>query len=177
MSLGSWVSVLAGRQGGICGWSSIRTFYDFVISSCGKQWGILLVVIGECCFCRLLTAKSQSVRGLSEQPAFMGTCLTINGQMCLSCPSSRWTSPCVLYPLMIGPHVVPLTFFWAGEQVSMVLVPWELMLFWGMGVKLNCKIMSNYSREVKWQQRITTFDFIFIIFRSFSKVMFQQCSD
>ena len=49
---------------------------------------------------------------------------------------------------MIGLMVVLLTFFWGNEQVSMVLVPWELMLFWGMGMEIKGKIMSNYSREV-----------------------------
>ena len=33
--------------------------------------------------------------------------------------------------------------------MSMVLVPWELMLFLEMGVKFKGKIMSNYSREVE----------------------------
>ena len=50
---------------------------------------------------------------------------------------------------MIGLMVVLLMFFWGGEQVSMVLVPWELMLFWGMGMEIKGKIMSNYSREVE----------------------------
>ena len=49
-----------------------KRFFNFVIWSWGKQWEILLVAIGECCLCRLLTAKTQSVRGLSQQPAFMG---------------------------------------------------------------------------------------------------------
>ena len=31
----------------------------------------------------------------------------------------------------------------------MVLVPWELMLFWGMGVDFKGKIMSNHSKEVE----------------------------
>ena len=31
----------------------------------------------------------------------------------------------------------------------MVLVTWELMLFWGMGVEFKGKIMPNYSRDVK----------------------------
>ena len=53
---------------GICG----RDFFDFVISSWGKQWEIFLATIGECCLCRLLTAETRSVRGLSQQPAFMG---------------------------------------------------------------------------------------------------------
>ena len=38
---------------------------------------------------------------------------------------------------------------WGGEQVSVVIVPWMLMLFWQMGVEFNGKIMLKYSREVK----------------------------
>ena len=30
------------------------------------------------------------------------------------------------------------------------------MLFWGIGEEFKSKIMSNYSREVEWQQGITT---------------------
>ena len=48
--------------------------------------------------------------------------------------------------------VALLKFFCGGEQVSIVLVPWELMLFWGMGVEFKGKIMSSYFREVEWQQ-------------------------
>ena len=33
---------------------------------------MLLVAISECCLCRLLTAKTRNVMGLSQQPAFMG---------------------------------------------------------------------------------------------------------
>ena len=51
--------------------------------------------------------------------------------------------------------VILLTFFWGGEQMSMVLVRWELILFWGISVEFKSKIMSNYSREVKLQQGIT----------------------
>ena len=50
---------------------------------------------------------------------------------------------------MIGLMVVLLTFFWDGEQGSIVLVPWELMLFWGIRVELKSKIMLSYSREVE----------------------------
>ena len=41
-------------------------------------------------------------------------------------------------------------------MVSMVLVTWKLVLFYGMGVEFEGKIMSNYSRVVKWQQSVTT---------------------
>ena len=34
------------------------------------------------------------------------------------------------------------------RQVSVVLVPWELMLFWGLVVEFKGKIISNYSRKV-----------------------------
>ena len=50
---------------------------------------------------------------------------------------------------MIGLMGVLLAYFGGEEQVSMVLVPWKLMLFWGMGVEFKSKIMSNYSREVE----------------------------
>ena len=44
--------------------------FDNVIWGWGKQLEILIVAIGE--YCRLLMAKIRSVRGLSEQLAFMG---------------------------------------------------------------------------------------------------------
>ena len=69
--------------------------------------------------------------------------------MYLPCLSSRRISPCVLYPIMITIMAVLLTLFWGGEHMSMVLVPWELILFWGMDVEFEGKIMSNYSREVE----------------------------
>ena len=50
---------------------------------------------------------------------------------------------------MIDLMVVLLAFFWGGKRMSMVLVPWELMLFLEMGVESKGKIMSNYSREVE----------------------------
>ena len=50
---------------------------------------------------------------------------------------------------MIGLMVVLLTFFWGGEQVSVVILPWVLMLFWETGVEFKGKIMSKYSREVE----------------------------
>ena len=40
--------------------------------------------------------------------------------------------------------------------MSIVLVPWKLMLFWGMGVEFKGKMMSNYSKEMGSQQGITT---------------------
>ena len=46
--------------------------------------------------------------------------------------------------------IVLLTFFVGGELVSMDLVPWDLMLFWQMGVEFKGKIMSKYFREVAW---------------------------
>ena len=45
--------------------------------------------------------------------------------------------------------LVLLTFFWGGEQMSIVLVPWKLILYWGMGMEFQGKIMSNYSGEVE----------------------------
>ena len=39
--------------------------------------------------------------------------------------------------------------------MSMVLVPWELVLFCVMGVEFKVEIMSSYSRGVKWHQGVT----------------------
>ena len=50
---------------------------------------------------------------------------------------------------MIGLIVVLLTFFLG--VVSVVLVLWKLVLFYGMGVEFKGEIFSNYSRRVKWQ--------------------------
>ena len=49
----------------------------------------------------IASAKSQSMRGASHQPVFMGSCLTIS-HMYLPFVPSRRVSPCVLCPLMIG---------------------------------------------------------------------------
>ena len=105
---------------GICGRRQ-EIFFDFVISSWGKQWEIFLVAIGECCLYRLLTAKTRNVRGLSQQSAFMG------------CRLSTSVSPVHLVDELV--LVFYIAFCWCsffggcGEQVSMVLVSWELMLF------------------------------------------------
>ena len=40
-------------------------------------------------------------------------------------------------------------------MVSIVLVLWELALFYRMGAELKGEIFSNYSRRVEWQQGIT----------------------
>ena len=56
---------------------------------------------------------------------------------------------------MIGLMVALLSFLGGGEQVSMVLVLWELMLFWGMGMEFKGKIMSKYSRKVERQKGVT----------------------
>ena len=65
-----------------------------------------------CCMLYILSAKSQSARGASHQPVFMGSCMTIS-HMCLPCLSSRRISPCVLCPLLVGLMVVLLTFCFA----------------------------------------------------------------
>ena len=73
--------------------------------------------------CRLLTAKSRSVREASHQPAFIGNCLTIS-HTCLPCQPSRRDSPCVLCLLMIGLTVGLLTLFGGSEYgLSIVGVP------------------------------------------------------
>ena len=38
---------------------------------------------------------------------------------------------------------------WGGEQVSVVILPWVLMLFWETGVEFKGKIMSKYSRDME----------------------------
>ena len=40
-------------------------------------------------------------------------------------------------------------------MVSTVLVLWELVFFYEMGVELKVEIFSNCSRRVKWQQDVT----------------------
>ena len=82
--------------------------------------------------CRLLTAKSQSVRGASRQPAFMGSCLAIC-QTCLPCPPSGWVSHCFPCSLMIGLIVVLLAFFWVWYGFSTVVV--GLILWNGCGIQ------------------------------------------
>ena len=59
---------------GVCGICAKRQkkCFDFVIWGWGKQCEILLVVIGEYYKCRLLTGKTRSRRGLTEQLTFMG---------------------------------------------------------------------------------------------------------
>ena len=42
----------------------------------------------------ITSAKSQSIRGASHQPAFMADCLTIS-HMCLPCLPSGKVNPCV----------------------------------------------------------------------------------
>ena len=42
-----------------------------------------------------------------------------------------------------------LTFF---GVVSLVLVLWELVLFYEKGMEFKGRIYSNYSRRMKWQQ-------------------------
>ena len=45
-----------------------------------------------------------------------------------------------------------LTFFFG--VVSMVLVLWELVLFYKLGVEFKGKIFLNCFRRVKWQQGV-----------------------
>ena len=58
----------------------------------------------------IASAKSQSVRGASHQPAFMDSCLTIS-HTCLPCLPSASVSPGVLYLSIIEVMVASLTFF------------------------------------------------------------------
>ena len=84
--------------------------------------------------------------------AYMCGCLTIC-ETFLPCPPSGWLSHFFPCPLMIGLIVVLLPFL--GGVVSMVLVLWELVLFYGMGMEFKGEIFLNYSRRVKWQQGAT----------------------
>ena len=92
--------------------------FDNVIWGWGKQLEILIVATGE--YCRLLTAKTQSVRGLSEQLTFMG-----------------WRLSTRVCPVHLADELVLVlytafcwrSFFGGGKQVTMILVSWELMLF------------------------------------------------
>ena len=63
---------------------------------------------------RLLTTKSQSLRGAYHQSNFMGSFLNIS-QICLPCPLSRWVS--LFYAPIIGlvMMVLLLIYFWDGE--------------------------------------------------------------
>ena len=68
-------------------------------------------------------AKSWSANGASQQPAFMGNCLTISN-ICLPCPLVDELALVFYAPLRLGSVDI---FFWGGD--GMVLVPWELVLF------------------------------------------------
>ena len=85
--------------------------------------------------------------------AISHNCLT-TAHMCLPCSSSGWVGPCILCTLTIRLIVVLLTFFLG--MVSMALVQWELVLFWGMGVEFRGKIILHYSGEVQWERNFTT---------------------
>ena len=64
----------------------------------------------------IASGKSTSVRGASQQPAFIGSWPTIS-HTCLPCLPSIWVNPCVLCPLMIELMVVLLRVF---HMVSIV---------------------------------------------------------
>ena len=77
---------------------------------------------------RFFTAKSQSVSGASHQPAYIGSFRTIC-QTCRSCsPSGRVSLRSM--PPYDWANGGSLYIF--GGMVSMVLVSWELMLFYRM---------------------------------------------
>ena len=59
----------------------------------------------------------------------------------------------VLWSLMIGLMVVLLTCFLHGEYGFAYR---KLMLFKGMGMEVQDKIMLYYFREVKYEQGLTT---------------------
>ena len=91
------------------------------------------------------SAKSQSVRGVSHHPVFMGSCLAIS-HTCLPClPSERISPTCVLCPLMIGliHNDGSVDVFC---MVSMVLVLWEAAAILENGFRIQGQ---NY---VAWLQ-------------------------
>ena len=101
----------------------------------------------------IASAKSQSVRGASHQPAFMDSCLTIS-HTCLPCLPSASVSPGVLYLSMIEVMVASLTFFrawWAWLKFY-----GELVLLYGMDMEFKDKIMLHCFREIKYRQGFTT---------------------
>ena len=88
--------------------------------------------------CRLLTAKTRSVRELSQKPAFIGCRL-----------STRVFSVYLVDELVLAFYnrlLLVFVFFWmgsgvSGEQVSIVLVSWELMLFLFIYLLFRCFIV------------------------------------
>ena len=65
-------------------------------------------------------------------------------------PPTHPTPPPPPYVWANGPSVVFVA------MVSMVLVLWELVFLYEMGVEFKSKIMLNYSMGRKWQQDVTT---------------------
>ena len=78
------------------------------------------MAIGKCCLCRLLTAKTRSVSGLSQQLAFMACWLSAR-----ICPVHLVDELVLVFYTAFCWR----SFFGIGEQVSMVLLSRELMLF------------------------------------------------
>ena len=105
-----------------------------------KKLCLLYFISQEPYICRLPTAKFQSARGASHQPAFVDSSLIIS-HTCFPCPPSRWISPCVLFSLMIWLIVVLLMFFLHGEYHG----GWHYFREW----KWNsmAKLWCNTSRE------------------------------
>ena len=64
--------------------------------------------------CILLMAKSWSGKGASQQPAFMGNCLTISN-ICLPCPLVDELALVFYAPLQLGYVVLSTYFFFGGE--------------------------------------------------------------
>ena len=93
---------------------------------------------------RLFTDKYRSVRGASHLLDYMGGCLAIC-ESCLPCPPNGRVSHCFIFPLMIGLIVVLLTFF--VGVMSMVLLLWELVLFYGMDVELQGRNFPELLQE------------------------------
>ena len=122
--------------------------------ACGDQWILTVQIIHN---------QNAEHQGIISVASFHGLSII---HTCLLCPSSRWVSPCVLYRFLL------MFIFWGvrkgggGEQVSMVLVCWELMLFLLIFLldftqsTTNCTIIP-YPKKIQkiYESRDKTFEF------------------
>ena len=106
-----------------------------LIESNYRTLNLILSVMLFLSSCRLLRLNP-GTRGASNQPAFMGNCLTIS-HTCFPCLPSRWVSTCVLCPLIVGLNVCSVDIFLS--IVSMVLVPWAVGTILGNGYGIQGK--------------------------------------
>ena len=151
--------VLRGKQ---IFWYCDLRFRQPMKNITSRDWWILRVHIAH-------ASKTRSVRRLSEQLAFMG--LRLSTRVC----------PVHLVDelvLVTGPILNLLRFLGGREQVSMVFVPWELMLFlfiycfivllfiYLFSVKSlctkKCKYYTIFKNKTCWGHRSNLCPFIFV---------------